>query len=70
MRRRENFWRWLAWRVPRRLAYWCALRIVANATTGVYGRQHPDALLAMDALERWDKPGGGDPTSRRHRQVA
>ena len=44
----------LAWLLPRRLVYWCAIRIMANATTGKYGNQDVPALTAMDALQRWE----------------
>jgi hypothetical protein len=51
----EKFWMWVAWRLPRRLAYWCAVRVAAFATTGVYGEgvAVPD-LTVMDALRRWE----------------
>jgi hypothetical protein len=43
----------LVWRLPRWLVYWCAIRLLAHATTGRYGDQVVPDLLAMDALERW-----------------
>ena len=43
----------LAWLVPRRLAYWCAIRVIAHATQGEYSNQEVPALSAMDALKRW-----------------
>jgi hypothetical protein len=44
----------LAWRLPRRLVYWCAIRVLANATQGEWSGQIVPDLLAMDALKRWD----------------
>lgn len=44
----------LAWRLPRPLVYWCAIRLMAHATTGQYGTTEAPALLAMDALKRWN----------------
>ena len=44
---------WLAWIMPRKLAYWCAVRVMAHATMNNYSNQSVPDLLAMDALERW-----------------
>jgi hypothetical protein len=43
----------IAWRMPRWLAYWCAVRVMANATTGRYSKQVVPDLNAMEALQRW-----------------
>jgi hypothetical protein len=42
-----------AWMLPKRLAYWCAIRVIAHATQGEYGHQIVPDLTAMDALKRW-----------------
>jgi hypothetical protein len=42
--------------MPRWLAYHCALRVIAHATTGKHGSQVVHDLTAMDALERWERP--------------
>lgn len=52
----EKFWIWLAYRMPRRLAYWCTIRVGAHATTGRYGSQIVPDLHLTQALERWEKP--------------
>jgi hypothetical protein len=44
---------WIAWKLPRRLVMWCACRVIANATTGIYANQVVPELKAMDALQRW-----------------
>lgn len=49
----DRFVMWLAWRLPRRLAYWAAIRVAAHATTGEYGTTDPNELNVMDALDRW-----------------
>ena len=49
----ERFWFTLAWGVPRRLAYFCTIRLGAHATTGDYGHQVVPDLTYMDALKRW-----------------
>ncbi len=53
---REKIWQRLAWLMPRRLTYWCAIRVGANATTGDYGHELVPELTFMEALARWDKP--------------
>ena len=49
----EKIIRAIAWRLPRRLVYWAALRLMAHATQGRYGNTVVPELTAMDALERW-----------------
>ena len=44
----------IAWMLPRRLVYWCAIRLMAAATAGRYSDQIVPELYAMDALQRWD----------------
>lgn len=48
-----KLWMWLAWKLPRGLAYWCAVRVISRATTGKYSSQIVPELSAMDALKRW-----------------
>lgn len=50
---RERFTIWLAWRLPKYLVYWCAIRLLSHATTGEYSHQVVPELKAMDALDRW-----------------
>lgn len=45
----------IAWKLPRKLVMWCAIRVMANATTGQYVNQVVPELTAMDALKRWEK---------------
>jgi hypothetical protein len=56
----DNLWMALAWKLPRRLVYWCAVRVGAHATTGAYSSQVVPDLTFTDALQRW--PMGDDPT--------
>jgi hypothetical protein len=44
---------WIAYRMPRRLVMWCAVRVGANATTGEHRNQVVPDLTFMDALKRW-----------------
>ena len=43
---------WLAWKMPRQLVYWCAIRLNAHATAAGY--ETVPELTVMDALKRWD----------------
>jgi len=52
---KEKIVMWIAWHMPRKIAYWCAVRVHAHATTGVYGHLITPDLNAMDALKRWDE---------------
>jgi len=40
--------------LPRKLVYWCAVRVGAHATQGPYSNQEVPALTFMDALKRWE----------------
>jgi hypothetical protein len=52
---KEKMQMWVAWKLPRWLVRWAAVRLIAHATQGKYGNQEVPALNAMDALKRWDK---------------
>jgi len=49
---RERFAMWIAWRLPRRLAYWATIRVGAHATTGSYSNTAD--LTLIETLKRWD----------------
>lgn len=44
----------IAWKLPRSIAYWAAIRVMANATTGRYGTTNPTELPCIEALKRWE----------------
>jgi len=44
---------WIAWKLPTRLVYWCAMRVTAYATQGEYSNQIVPDLTAMNALKRY-----------------
>ncbi len=52
---RDDIWRWIAWRMPRRLVYWAFVRVWATATTGPYLSENPSSTTCVQASERWDK---------------
>lgn len=49
----ENFWRWLAWKLPRPLVLWAAARLMSSATVGEYSDTVVPELTCIDALNRW-----------------
>lgn len=55
----ERLWMWLAWRLPRGLVKWAAVRLVAHATAGPYSGTVVPELTAMDALKRWETADSG-----------
>jgi hypothetical protein len=53
-RNREKVWLWAAYRMPKKLVYWCCIRAIAHATTGQYGTTIVDQISPMDILKRWE----------------
>ena len=53
---KERITRWVAWHLPRDIVYWAAIRLLVNATTGLYSSTLVPQLSAMDALTRWREP--------------
>lgn len=51
---KEKIWIWIAWRLPKTLAMWCAYRLAAHASQGEYGHEAPDDISMMDMLKRWE----------------
>ena len=49
-----KFWRWLAWKLPRPLVYFAAIRLGAAATTGKHGHTVVPEMRFMDAIGRWE----------------
>ena len=57
---KENIARWLVWMLPKRIVYWCAIRVTAHATQGEYSGQLVPELTAMDAVQRYGDDHGLD----------
>lgn len=51
----ENICIWIAWRLPKEIVKWAAVRLIAHAASGEYKDEEVPNLRAMDALEAWDK---------------
>ena len=43
----------IAWALPDQIVMWCAIRLIANATQGEWGEEHPADVSVMQALDRW-----------------
>ena len=56
----DNFYRWLAWKLPRRLVLWCMVRTFANASTGKHGDTHPMSLTYKEVYDRWEANDNGN----------
>lgn len=52
--RREDFLRWLAWKLPRDLAYWATIRVGTSGFDGPYPG-NPGERTIGDALDDWRK---------------
>jgi hypothetical protein len=53
----DRTWMWIADHLPRKLVYWCAIRLGVHASSGEWSGEEVPGLLFMDALERWNAPG-------------
>lgn len=58
---REKVVTTIAWHLPRAVAYWCAIRLGAHATTGKWGGETPDSVSLMTALQRWGEANNTEP---------
>lgn len=54
----DKLWHWIAQHLPARLVMWCAIVVLAHATTGEYGKTVVPNLSAMDAIDRYSKDAG------------
>lgn len=52
---KDKVCRWIAWKLPKKLVYFCAIRLLAYATTGRYSDTIVPELSGMDALGRWEE---------------
>ena len=49
----DRLFKWLAWKFPKRLVTWCAVRMFSHAIAGQYSSQVTGDLRAIEALQRW-----------------
>lgn len=43
----------LAWKMPKRLVSWCAVRVWVNASTGKWSDEEVLGIRFVEALDRW-----------------
>ena len=51
---KEKIQMWFAWKLPRWLVKWAAVRLMASATQGKHSSTIVPELTAMQALDRWE----------------
>ena len=52
----DAFWQWCAFKLPKKLAYHCTIRVWAHATTCPSGRTEIAGETTMEnAIKRWEK---------------
>jgi len=51
---KERWMMKIAWKMPKWLVYFCAIRLGAHATTGKYGSKIVPELNFMEAIKRWE----------------
>ena len=49
----EKLCMWIAWRLPRRLVYWCGVRMGAWASQGKWAGDEVPGITVLTAMERW-----------------
>jgi hypothetical protein len=54
-KRAEKFWTFLAWHLPKKLAYWAYIRVGVYGTVGAYSGQVVPEMTMLEGLERWSK---------------
>ena len=51
----DKLWMWIAWKMPKKLVYFCTVRAGAHATTGEHSSQVVPELEFIETLKRWSK---------------
>ena len=51
---KDKVWMWIAWHLPKELVKWCAIRLMAHATTGQYGQVNTTKTTIIESLQRWE----------------
>lgn len=54
----EDFYCWIAWHIPRTMAYWAFARVAAHASAAMPERT-PDSISVLDAMDAWFVKGNG-----------
>jgi hypothetical protein len=47
----------IAWRLPRRIVYWCGLRMLSWATMDGWSSENVDDVSFIEGIKRWERKG-------------
>lgn len=53
--RRDGFWRWIAWHLPRQVVYHATIRAWVFSLSGKHGHQQPTEVHTFETVKRWDE---------------
>ena len=54
----NRFWYWLAWAVPKKLVYFCGIRLWCHATQGKHSGVIVGEVRMNAALKNWEDEDG------------
>lgn len=52
---KNNFYQWLVNRLPRKLCYYCAIRLGSHASINIYPKREYPNLTFFEVMHAWDK---------------
>ena len=52
--KKYRFRYWLVWMIPRKVVYYCGVRLWCHATTGKYSDTVADEVTMNEILTRWE----------------
>jgi len=52
---KEDFYHWLAWRLPKKLVYYATVRLMTHGTGSDYNKTNVNTVRAITLLKRWEK---------------
>ena len=52
---KEDFYNWLAWKLPKKLVYYATVRLIAYGTGSNYNKTNVSTVRAITVLKRWEK---------------
>lgn len=54
MTTKDKILNWIAWKLPCKIVYFAAIRLMAHATMGKYSNTIVPNISGMDAIKRWE----------------
>ena len=49
----DKIYCWLAWKLPKNLVKWCAVRLMTNASVGKHSSMVMSEITCIQALQAW-----------------